>query len=181
MGTSLRREAATATAGFRRIWIDEVEALTHEALFIVEHHACQIEEGLRVNEDPHRLGSAGIVRGLQTRAEDEDAVALAGLRVKADVVAQPRAAAALNAEAQAASVRRDAFLGQRNANALQRVLGDLDSVLRVGLKAFRRQTASSRQTDPSHQAGRPRAWERKCRVGEVSTSRSSYMRKPAEL
>src|SRR5580698_6874307 len=84
----LRGEAGAAAAGLRRIRIDEVEALAHEGLFEVEDHAGEVEEGLRVHEKANGLGAAGVVGGLDARAEDEDAIALARLRVKADVVAE---------------------------------------------------------------------------------------------
>ena len=56
--------------------------------------------------------------------------------VEADVVAEAGAAAALYAEAKAAGVRRDAFLGHGNADALEGVLGDLDGLLGAGLLAL---------------------------------------------
>src|SRR5207237_6977385 len=74
----LRGEGAAAAAALRRIGIDEVEALTHQRLFIIQDHAVQVDEALRVNEQLYAI-------------ELIHAVALAGLGVKANVVAQPGA------------------------------------------------------------------------------------------
>ncbi len=82
------------------------------------------------------LRAGGVVGGFDAGAEDEGAVALAGLGVEADVVAEAGAAAALDADAQAAGVGRDAFLGHGDADALEGVLGDLDGLLGAGLLAL---------------------------------------------
>jgi len=58
----------------------------------------QVDERFRIDKDPHIV-------------ELEDAIPLAGLRVEANVVAQARTPASLYAEAQAALLGRDAFLG----------------------------------------------------------------------
>ncbi len=55
----------------------------------------------------------------------ENTVALTGLRVEADIVAQPGTPAALHAEAHAALFGRDAFFGERDANFGQGFVGDL--------------------------------------------------------
>ena len=47
----LGRERGTAAAGLRRVRIDEVEALPHQCLFVVQHHAVQIDERLGIDED----------------------------------------------------------------------------------------------------------------------------------
>ena len=59
--------------------------------------------------------------------ELEDAVALARLRVEADVVAQPRTSAALHTQAQSALLGRDAFLGHRAANLGDGLFGHHDA------------------------------------------------------
>src|SRR5450755_1723960 len=83
------RERAAAAAGFGRVRIHEHEALLHQGFLIIERHSVQIDERLRVDEDAH-------VTVLKY------AVALARLRIEADVVAEPGAAAPLNAQAKAA-------------------------------------------------------------------------------
>ena len=75
----------------------EHEALAHERL-LVQRHAVQVQERLGIDE------YADI-------AELENAVALAGLGVELNRVAQARAAAALHAQAQAA-LGADALLGR---------------------------------------------------------------------
>src|SRR2546423_2711431 len=85
----LRGEGGAAAAGLRRIRIHEVEALLHQRLFVVEDHAVQINEALGINED------ADAVKVIDT-------VTLARLRIKANVVAQAAASAALHAHAQSA-------------------------------------------------------------------------------
>ena len=72
----------------------------------------QVDERLRIDEHAHI-------------AELEDAVALARLRVEADVVAQARASAALHAQAQSALLGRNAFLDHGRADLGQRLLRDL--------------------------------------------------------
>jgi len=102
------------------VGVNEVEALAHQGLLIVEHHAVEVDEGLGVDEDADVF-------------EVEDAVALARLRVEANVVGETGAAAALNAEAQAAFSGRDALLGHGDADALEGAVGQLDSLLRGSL------------------------------------------------
>ena len=53
--------------------IDEVEALTHQRLFVIEDHAVQVDERLRIDEDANVI-------------ELIDAVALSRLRIEADVI-----------------------------------------------------------------------------------------------
>ncbi len=64
--------------------IDEVEALAHERLLVVENHAVEVDERLGIDED------ADVV-------EVVDTVALAGLGVEADVVGESGATSALDA------------------------------------------------------------------------------------
>jgi hypothetical protein len=71
----LRGEAGAAAAALGGVGVDEVEALAHEGLFEVEDHAGEVDEALGVYEDADG-GVGGVV-------EDEGAVALAGLGVKA--------------------------------------------------------------------------------------------------
>jgi hypothetical protein len=105
--------------------IDEVEALAHQGFFVIEHHAVQLEERLLIDED------ADVV-------ELVDTIAFAWLRVKANVVGESGAAAALDAETQAALLRRNILLRHGDTDALQRTLGDLHAFLRgcnvVGLE-----------------------------------------------
>jgi hypothetical protein len=49
----LRRERGAAAAGARRVRIDEVKPLPHQALLVVQRHAVQIEERLGIDEDAH--------------------------------------------------------------------------------------------------------------------------------
>lgn len=100
--------------------IDEVEALAHEGLFVVEDHTVQVDEGLRVDKHADVL-------------EVEDAVTVAGLGVETDIVGEPGAASALNAETQAAFGGRDALLGHGDADALEGAIRHLDSLLRGSL------------------------------------------------
>ena len=90
------------------------EALLHQRFLIVQGHAVQIDERLRVHEHAHV-------------AELEDAVTIAGLRIEADVVAQARTSSALYAQAQAALLRRHAFLGHGDAHLGQGFLGHEDA------------------------------------------------------
>src|SRR6185437_11707585 len=78
-------------------------------------------------------------------AKDEDAIAFARLGVEADVVAQAGAAAAGDAEAQAAGLRRDTLLGHGHANALERILRDLHRSLGARLLAFGGQQHHARE------------------------------------
>src|SRR5580704_3538067 len=90
-------ERSPAAARLRCLGIHEYEALLHQRFLIIQGHAVQVDERLRVDKDPHV-------------AELEDAVPLARLRVEPDVVAQARTTATLHAEAKAALLGRNAFL-----------------------------------------------------------------------
>src|SRR5947209_13481179 len=81
----LSAERRTTTARLRRVRIDEVETLLHQALLIIEHHPMQVDERLRIHEHAYAL-------------ELIHAVAFARLRIEPNVVAQPRASAALHAQ-----------------------------------------------------------------------------------
>ena len=126
----------STTAALGAIRVDEVEALTHQRLLEVEHHAGEIEEALGVDEDADGAAAAGVVGGFDALAKDKGAVVLAGLGVKADVIAEAGAAAALDADAQPTRVGRDAFLGHRHPDAFECILRDLDGLLRARLLAL---------------------------------------------
>src|SRR5271163_5309059 len=83
----LRGEAGAAAAALGGVRVDEVEALAHQRLFVVEHHAVQVDEALGIDEDAdgRSIGRGGIEVRLR---EGVDAVALARLGVEADVVAE---------------------------------------------------------------------------------------------
>ena len=66
--------------------IDEVEALPHQRLFVVEDHAMKVDKRLGIDKDANIF-------------EVVHAIALARLRVKTNVVRKPGAAPALDAEA----------------------------------------------------------------------------------
>ena len=86
--------------------VDEVEALAHEGFFEVEDHAVEIDEALWVDEDTDRRGFCQ--RRVEVRlSEGVNAVALAGLSVELDVVAEAGAAASGDAEAEATGVGGD--------------------------------------------------------------------------
>jgi len=127
------RPAPTALG---RVGIDEIESLAHQCLFKVQHHPREVEEALGVDEEADGAAAGGVVRRLDAFAEDERAVALAGLGVEADVVAEAGTAAALDADAQAPGVGRDALFGHRHADALERGFRDLDGLLRARLLAL---------------------------------------------
>src|SRR5260370_35602341 len=90
-------ERSPTAARLRCLGIHEYEALLHQRFLIVQGHAVQVDERLRVDEDPHI-------------AEQEDAVPFPRLRIETDVVAQARTPATLYAEAQAALLGRKASL-----------------------------------------------------------------------
>src|ERR1700733_12188844 len=116
----LRGEAGAATAALGGVGVDEVEALAHEGLFEVEDHAGEVDEALGVDEDTDG-GVGGVV-------EDEGAVALTGLGVEADVVAEAGAAAALDAEARATLLGGDVFFGPGGADAFEGLGGEADAL-----------------------------------------------------
>src|SRR5262249_37790718 len=97
------------------IRVREDETLLHQRFLVVERHTVQIDERLGVHKNPDII-------------ELKDAVALTRLAVKTDVVAQPRAAAALHSEAQSTLLGRDVFLLDRHADARQGLVGDLNAL-----------------------------------------------------
>src|SRR5882724_11760217 len=101
-------EGRSAAAALGAVGVDEVEALTHEGLFEVEGHAGEVEETLGVDEDADALGVLLVL---------PYAVALAGLRVEADVIAEAGAAASGDAEAQASLFGGDVLFLHGSADA----------------------------------------------------------------
>ena len=80
------RERRAAAAGAGGVGIDEIEALLHQRLLVVEGHAVQVDEALGVDEEADAV-------------ELVDAVAFARAGVELDAVREARAASAENAEA----------------------------------------------------------------------------------
>src|SRR5215472_3036266 len=111
----LSGERTATTARLRRIRIHEDEALLQQGLLVVQDHAVQVNERLRIHEHAHI-------------SELKDAVTLAGLRVESDVIAQSRTAAPLHAQTKTAFGWRDAFLGHRRADLGDRLLAYLDAL-----------------------------------------------------
>src|SRR5882672_939338 len=115
---SLRRERSPASARLLRVRIYEHELLLHQGFVVIQYHAVQVDERLRVDED----ADVAIL---------EHTIPLSRLRIKAHVVAQPRTTTALHAEPHAPLLGRDAFLGQSAAHFGQGLLGDLDAFRRA--------------------------------------------------
>src|SRR5438067_7579949 len=117
--SGLRGEAGAASAALGRVRINEVEALPHQRLLVVEDHAVQIDEALRIHEDPvcrrigRRLGIEMLLR------EAEHAIALTRLAIETDVVAEPGAAAARNAKPKPPGSGLNVLLSHRRPNPLQ--------------------------------------------------------------
>ena len=95
--------------------VDEVEALAHQRLLVVEHHAVQVDERLGIDEDANV-------------AELKDAIALGWAGFKANHVTQSRTAATLYAQPQPALSRRNLLLRHGRADVGQRLLRYLDSL-----------------------------------------------------
>ena len=98
------------------MWIDEVKALPHQRLFVVENHAMEVDKRLGIHKDAHIFKVV-------------NAVAFSRLRVESNVIRQTGTAAALNAEAESPLLRRDSFFSHGYANPLQSTLRDLDALL----------------------------------------------------
>ena len=96
--------------------IDEVEALAHQRLFVVEDHAVKVDKRLGVDKDAHIF-------------EVVHTIAFARLGIETDVVRKPGAAAALDTEAKSPLGRGDSFLSHGYANPLQGTLSDLNALL----------------------------------------------------
>src|ERR1700730_7116059 len=99
------REGRTAAAGARRVRIDEVESLPDQRFLEVQRHAVKIDERLGIDKDAHAV-------------EFEDAIALTRMAVELHDIGQAGTSSAGYAETKTAFLSRDAFLGHRNANAL---------------------------------------------------------------
>src|ERR1700687_2814651 len=74
---SLRRERSPATARLLRVRIHEHKLLLHQGVVIVQHHAVQVDERLRVDKD----ADVAVL---------EHTIPLARLRVETHAIAQPR-------------------------------------------------------------------------------------------
>src|SRR5579863_1188277 len=125
-------ERSSAAAGLRRLRVYEYESLLHQRFLVIQDHAVQVDERFRIDKD------ADI-------AELKNAVAFARLRIEADVIAQAGTSAALHTKAQAALLGRNAFLGHRDADFRDRLLGDRDA---LGGGLWRRVFDSSRHSEP---------------------------------
>src|SRR5258708_38931275 len=86
------RERTSASAGLGRVRILEHKALLHQGFAVIENHPVQIDEGLRVHENPDIF-------------ELKHTVALARLRIEPYVITQARASAALHAQTKPALLR----------------------------------------------------------------------------
>src|SRR5208283_4253476 len=87
----------------------------HQGLLVIQNHAVQVNERLRIDEDANVF-------------ELKNAIAFARLRVEADVVAQPRTATTLHTQAQPALGRGNIFLRHRRPDASYRLLRQLDTL-----------------------------------------------------
>src|ERR1700752_1447372 len=109
------RERSSTTTRLRGLGIHEDESLLHQRFLIIQDHAVQINERLRVDEHAHVV-------------ELKDAIAFARLRVETDVIAETRTATTLHAKAQSALLGRNAFLGHRAAYLNQGFVSDLNAL-----------------------------------------------------
>ena len=98
------------------MWINEVKALPHQRLFVVENHAVEVDKRLGIHKD------ADVFKVVNT-------IPFSRLRVEPNVIGQTGTAAALNAEAESPLLRGDSFFGHGYANPLQGALRDLDALL----------------------------------------------------
>src|SRR5947208_16593543 len=94
-------EGAAAAAVAGGVGIDENKSLAHERVFVIERGAVQVQKTFRVYED----AGAELL---------ENFIAVAGLGIEAHGVGEAGATSALNANAETALVRRDAFLGEED-------------------------------------------------------------------
>src|SRR5450759_3201547 len=77
-------ERSAAAASLLGIRVLKGEALMHQALFVIENHAVQVNEGLGIDKDANVF-------------KLKHAIAFARLRVETDVVTQPRTTTTLHA------------------------------------------------------------------------------------
>src|SRR6478672_660597 len=109
---SSRSEGAATTAGGLRIGVVEDKPFADQARVVVEHGSVQIEQALLVDEN------------LRAFRPFEDFIAEPRFLLPGEGVAQPRAAAALDPDAQAAIL--DALLGHQGPDLLRRGLADFN-------------------------------------------------------
>src|SRR5262249_5316929 len=105
-------EGTAAAAGRLGVRVVEHEPLADHVRVVVEHRAVEVEQALPVDED---LRAPGTFEHLITQAR---------LPLPCEGIAQPRAAPALDADAQPTLV--DALLGHQRADPARRGLGNLN-------------------------------------------------------
>src|SRR5215472_9973267 len=106
---------ATAPATARSLRILKYEAAAHQVFLIIERGLVQVQEALRVDENARAVFL-------------DDLVAVARLRLELHRVGQPRAAAALHTDAQAARFGSYTFLGEQLLNLCCRFFGYVNHV-----------------------------------------------------
>src|SRR4029450_12190868 len=111
--SALRAKGAAAAARRLRVRVAEHETLADQIRVVVEHRAVEIQQALLVDVN------------LRAVRPFEYLVAETRLLLPRERVAQPRAAAALDADAQPALV--DALLGHQRTDPARRNLGNLNS------------------------------------------------------
>src|SRR3989442_4618525 len=110
--SALRAKGTAAAARRLGVRVVEHEPLADHVRVVVEHRAVEIQQALLVDVDLRAVGPL------------EDFVAKTRLLLPRERVAQPRASAALHADAQSALV--DALLGHQRAHLARRGFGDLN-------------------------------------------------------
>src|SRR2546425_8667011 len=116
--SALRAKGAAAAARRLGVRVVEHEPLADHVRVVVEHRAVEIQQALLVDVDLRAVGSF------------EDFVAKPRLLLPRERVAQPRASAALHADAQSAVV--DAQLGHQRADLAGCGFADLNHFLLCG-------------------------------------------------
>src|SRR5215831_4720370 len=119
------RKRGSATAGLRRLRVHENEALLHQRLLVVEGHAVQINERLGIDKHPYV-------------AELKNPITFPRLRVEADVVAEARTTAALDAKTQTAQLGRNALFDHRATDLGDGLVRHRDSLRGGGGRVFGR-------------------------------------------
>ena len=122
--TEALRKRGAASAGAGGVGIAKDKSLLHQRLLVVEHHAVQVDERFRVNEEADAI-------------ELEDPVALAGLAIEADVLALPRAPSALHPQVKPAALLGNILLGHGAAHAGDGLLCNRDALRRRRLSFLR--------------------------------------------
>src|ERR1700739_1506380 len=113
-GQASGRERSSAAARLGRLRIHKNKALLHQGFLIIQDHPMEINERLRIHEYAHVCAL-------------EESIALAGLRVKTNVIPQTGTPAPLPAKAQASLFGRDAFFGHRATHLGDGLVGHLDA------------------------------------------------------